>query len=145
MDYDIPDIYNDSYSSKKNNLEIINLIDDNINNFSKENISFKLTEYELFNINDENKHIIIIKTNYNKDFALETDGDLPECTPEQMWEKPTTYAVKKVGNKRATNVFNTKEEALNRLDNIGSRWIFYPNACIIEDLDELIIDVLDLV
>jgi len=33
--------------------------------------------------------------------------------------------------------FNTKEEALNRLDNIGSRWIFYPNACIIEDLDEL--------
>jgi len=77
MNYDIPDIYNDSYSSKKNNLEIINLIDNNINNFSKENISFKLTdkltEYELFNINDENKHIIIIKTNFNKGFALETD------------------------------------------------------------------------
>jgi hypothetical protein len=73
MNYNIPDIYNDSYSSKKNNLEIINLIDGNINNFSKENISLKVTEYELFNINDENKHIIIIKTNYNKDFALETD------------------------------------------------------------------------
>ena len=30
--------------------------------------------------------------------------------------------------------FNTNEEALDRMNNIGSRWIFYPNACIIEDL-----------
>jgi hypothetical protein len=28
-----------------------------------------------------------------------------------MWEKPTMYAVKKVGNKRATRVFETYEEA----------------------------------
>jgi hypothetical protein len=53
------------------------------------------------------------------DFALETDGELPECTAEQMWEKPTTYAVKKVGNKRATNVFNTKEEAEVKMENLG--------------------------
>jgi hypothetical protein len=25
------------------------------------------------------------------EFAMETDGDLPPCTPEEMWEKPTTY------------------------------------------------------
>jgi len=53
------------------------------------------------------------------DFALETDGDLPKCTAEQMWEKPTTYAVKKVGNKRATNVFNTKEEADVKMEDLG--------------------------
>jgi hypothetical protein len=53
------------------------------------------------------------------DFALETDGELPECTAEQMWEKPTTYAVKKIGNKRATNVFNTKEEAEVKMENLG--------------------------
>lgn len=33
--------------------------------------------------------------------------------------------------------FKTKEEAEDRMNNIGSRWIFYPNACIIEDLDDL--------
>jgi hypothetical protein len=36
-----------------------------------------------------------------------------------MWEKPTTYAVKKVGNKRATNVFNTKEEADVKMEDLG--------------------------
>lgn len=29
--------------------------------------------------------------------------------------------------------FETLPEALDRMDNIGSRWIFYPNACIIQD------------
>ena len=29
--------------------------------------------------------------------------------------------------------FDTLPEALNRLDHIGSRWFFFPNACIIED------------
>lgn len=29
--------------------------------------------------------------------------------------------------------FDTLEDAENRLNNIGSRWIFYPNACIMED------------
>jgi hypothetical protein len=29
--------------------------------------------------------------------------------------------------------FDTLEVAENRLDNIGSRWFFYPNACIMEE------------
>lgn len=29
--------------------------------------------------------------------------------------------------------FETLPEALDRMNNIGSRWIFYPNACIIQD------------
>jgi hypothetical protein len=28
--------------------------------------------------------------------------------------------------------FDTYESAIDRMNNIGSRWIFYPNACIIE-------------
>jgi hypothetical protein len=28
--------------------------------------------------------------------------------------------------------FDTYESAIDRIRNIGSRWIFYPNACIIE-------------
>lgn len=44
-------------------------------------------------------------------FEMETGGDMPECTPEEMWEKPTTYALKKDGNVRAKSVHETREAA----------------------------------
>lgn len=34
-----------------------------------------------------------------------------ECSEEEKWSKPTTYAVKKKGNKRAKRVLNSMEEA----------------------------------
>ena len=46
------------------------------------------------------------------EFAIETDGDLPDCTPDEMWEKQTTYAIKKVGNKRAFKVYDNEKDAL---------------------------------
>lgn len=42
--------------------------------------------------------------------ALE-DNELPLCTPEEMWEKPTKYAVMKDKNKRATRVVECAKEA----------------------------------
>ena len=44
-------------------------------------------------------------------FEMETDGEMPECTSEEMWEKPTTYALKKDGNVRAKSVHETREAA----------------------------------
>ena len=44
-------------------------------------------------------------------FEMETDGDLPECTAEEMWEKKTSYALKKDGNVRANSVHETQEAA----------------------------------
>ena len=44
-------------------------------------------------------------------FESDTGGDLPPCTPEEMWEKPTVYAVKKEGGVRAKSVHSNKEEA----------------------------------
>lgn len=38
------------------------------------------------------------------EFAIETGGNLSPCTPDEMWEKPTTYAVMKVGGVRAKSV-----------------------------------------
>ena len=49
------------------------------------------------------------------DFALETDGDLPDCTPAEMWEKPTTWAIKKKGNVRAFKVYETEKHATEAL------------------------------
>lgn len=44
-------------------------------------------------------------------FEMETDGEMPDCTSEEMWEKKTSYAVKKDGNVRAKSVHETHEEA----------------------------------
>ena len=50
------------------------------------------------------------------EFHMETDEELPPCTPEEMWEKPTTYALKKKGGARAIKVYETQEEAEAALD-----------------------------
>lgn len=40
------------------------------------------------------------------------DDDLPLCTPEDRWERPATWAVKKKGRKTALRVFSTEQEAI---------------------------------
>lgn len=52
-------------------------------------------------------------------FAMDTDADLPDCTPEQMWEKPTTWALKKTGNVRAKSIYETKGAAQAALKEAG--------------------------
>jgi hypothetical protein len=44
-------------------------------------------------------------------FAQETDEELPECTPKDMWERPTSYAIMKDGGVRAKSVHASKDEA----------------------------------
>jgi hypothetical protein len=39
------------------------------------------------------------------------DERLPACLPKERWDKPTTYAVKKIGNKTASRVLDTMEAA----------------------------------
>ena len=43
------------------------------------------------------------------------DGVVPLCDSEERWERPTTYALTKIGNKRATRVFNDKDMAFSLL------------------------------
>lgn len=38
--------------------------------------------------------------------------NLPECTPEEQWAKPTVWAATKTGNTRATKLFPSENEAL---------------------------------
>ena len=52
-------------------------------------------------------------------FSEQTGGDLPLCTAEECWEKPTYYAVKKIGGSRAKSVFNNREEADRLLEEVG--------------------------
>jgi len=52
-------------------------------------------------------------------FAMETNDVLPLCTPAEMWERETTYAVKKDGASRAKSVHAEKEEAEEALEKAG--------------------------
>ena len=56
------------------------------------------------------------------EFAIETDGDLPDCTPEEMWEKSTVWAVRKTGNKRAHSLYETEELAVSALAELGDKY-----------------------
>jgi hypothetical protein len=48
------------------------------------------------------------------------DDDIPPCSPEQRWEKPTKYAVMKGANKRACRVMDTPEEAEKMVADMGA-------------------------
>lgn len=53
------------------------------------------------------------------EFAIETDGDLPDCTPTEMWEKPTVWAVRKKGNVRAKALYETEKLAQEAVEQLG--------------------------
>ena len=53
------------------------------------------------------------------EFAIESDSDVPPCTPEEMWEKPTMWAVKKTGGVRAKSVHESEGEASAALEKAG--------------------------
>jgi hypothetical protein len=50
------------------------------------------------------------------------DDEIPPCTPEERWDKPTKYAVTKNGSKRAHRVFLTQGEADEELARVGENY-----------------------
>jgi hypothetical protein len=49
-----------------------------------------------------------------------SDDDIPPCSPEERWEKPTKYDVKKNGRKSAVRVMDTMEEAEKLAADLGA-------------------------
>jgi hypothetical protein len=47
------------------------------------------------------------------------DDDIPPCSPEERWDKPTKYAVKKEGRKTAVRVFDSRDEAEKMTADLG--------------------------
>ena len=60
-----------------------------------------------------------VRLHSNASFALETGSDLPECSPSEMWEKETVWAVRKVGNVRAKAVCREEEVAKAMVEELG--------------------------
>ena len=55
-------------------------------------------------------------------FQAQTGGDLPLCSAYDTWEKPTTYAVKKLGGVRANKVCYKREDAEVVLAELGDKY-----------------------
>lgn len=53
------------------------------------------------------------------EFAADMGDALPPCTPAEMWEKPSVWAVKKTGGVRAKVICGSLEEAQDRLAEAG--------------------------
>ncbi len=60
---------------------------------------------------DEQLSFINKRLYFHERSKISPDKELVECDPEEKWSKPTTWAVKKKGNKRATRVFDNKQDA----------------------------------
>jgi len=61
---------------------------------------------------------------HNEAVFSAVSGQMPECTPEQMWERPTTYAVMREGGKRAKRVFESLDKAATfRAEQTGAHYV----------------------
>lgn len=67
----------------------------------------------LWDYKDREEFVRSRLTLHNEANFAAVSGMMPECTSEEMWEKPTTYAIMKAGGVRAKKVCNTLSEAEN--------------------------------
>lgn len=56
----------------------------------------------------------------NAQMAWDVMERVVECSDEERWTKPSTWAIKKKGNKRATRVFDTEAAAVAALPEYGN-------------------------
>jgi len=60
-----------------------------------------------------------ISLHSNAHLSTEIGEGYTPCTPEEMWETQTVYAIKKTGNVRAKSLHETEEEANQKLAELG--------------------------
>ena len=60
---------------------------------------------------EEQEKYILERVKLHSEASALPDDMLPICTPEERWQKPTTWAIYRNENKIATRVFNSKEKA----------------------------------
>jgi len=71
--------------------------------------------------NEEVEEYMLERIKVHKEAESVPDDELPFCTEHEKWQKPNTWAVMKNKNKRATRVFESKEEAENYIADIQPR------------------------
>jgi hypothetical protein len=72
---------------------------------------------------DRTEAFIKERVEMHRDSKVSADWgeELPLCSDEERWVRPTTYAVKKEGRKTAVRVYDTEEEALALLSDMPEK------------------------
>jgi hypothetical protein len=77
---------------------------------------FSVTQAELFKIGT----FIRNKANEYEKYLTVADDDIPPCSPQERWDRPSKFAVKKEGRQKAVKLFDVKEEAEQRAEELGT-------------------------
>lgn len=76
----------------------------------------------LWTMEDREKFIIDRLSLHNEAiFNLGVGDPVAECTSDEMWEKPTVYAVRKIGGVRAKALFGEKDKAEQELEKLNAK------------------------
>jgi hypothetical protein len=76
---------------------------------------FPVTPAELFKIGA----FIRTKASEYEKYLSAPDNEIPPCQPTERWERPAKYAVKKEGRQKAVKLFDTLNEAEERVSELG--------------------------
>jgi hypothetical protein len=76
---------------------------------------FNVTPEKLFNIGI----FIRNKVREYETYKKLADDDIPPCLPEQRWDRPSVFAVRKEGRKTAVRLFDIEEEADKKAAELG--------------------------
>ena len=60
-----------------------------------------------------------VKLHQSASFEAQTNGVLPQCSPQERWQKDTTYAVMKKNRVRAIKIHTVEEEAESHASSLG--------------------------
>ena len=73
---------------------------------------------------EESEEFIRKRINQHADALMssETGSDLPKCSPEDMWERQSAWAVKKIKGVRAKSVHYSEEDANKALEVAGKEY-----------------------
>lgn len=76
--------------------------------------AIKVIDLPLWTPEEQEQYILArIRAHRNAEMNIEIGADIPECSDEERWASPPKWAVKKgEDSRRATKVFDTKDEAV---------------------------------
>ena len=98
-----------------NHIRIVTILRDWDRNKALQNQDYPQTPIKIIPItlwtHDEQEQFIEGCVMKQSNAEYDEDEFLPHCTSEEMWERPSTYAVMKEGRKTAVRVFDSAQEA----------------------------------
>ena len=84
------------------------------------NAPIKVISIPLWTFDEREKFIKgRIQLHSNAHLSTEMGEGYVSCTPDEMWETETVYAIRKIGNVRAKSLHKTEEEANQKLSELG--------------------------